>query len=73
VQAWRGLFEEVKRLDQCVSLKQLALTGADLIRVGYKPGKELGEKLEFLLQKVLEDPELNTQEKLLNILSEASS
>lgn len=51
----------------CVSLKTLAVTGSDLIATGMKPGKEIGEVLQKLLEEVLEDPSLNTKEVLLKI------
>ena len=34
-----------------------------------KPGKEIGEKLNELLNLVIEDPEMNTKEILLNYIS----
>ncbi|MBQ5951426.1 MAG: HD domain-containing protein [Lachnospiraceae bacterium] len=49
----------------CVTLKDLAVTGNDLIAAGEKPGKHLGEVLGALLEAVLEDPSLNEKEKLL--------
>ena len=62
---WEELYEQICRENQCVSLKQLAVTGKDLIEAGMKPGKELGEVLQFLLQQVLDDPSLNEREILL--------
>ena len=53
--------------DQCVTLKDLAVTGSDLIAAGMKPGKELGAVLQMLLDKVLENPELNKKEILLQM------
>jgi len=50
---------------QCLSLKELAVKGADLIALGMQPGKEIGETLQKLLEIVLEEPELNTKEKLI--------
>lgn len=61
-------FEEILVKKQCVSLKTLAVTGKDLIAVGHKPGKEIGEALNSLLEHVLEYPEDNTKEILMNIL-----
>ena len=55
---------------ECVSLKTLAVTGKDLIEKGMKPGKELGEMLNTLLEIVLECPEYNTKEKLEKIIEE---
>lgn len=73
VDRWQQLYEEMKAKRQCVSLKELAVTGADLIAAGIAPGKEIGELLQMLLERVLENPECNTREQLLNILSDARS
>ncbi len=50
---------------QCISLKQLAVSGRDLIADGMEPGKEVGRVLQQLLELVLEDPGYNTRERLL--------
>ena len=62
------IYEEIVAKRQCVSLKTLAVTGKDLIQMGMKPGKEIGDKLEEFLGLVLDDPELNTKEELLSRL-----
>lgn len=49
------------------TVSQLKITGDDLIKLGVKPGKEIGVVLKDLLEKVMEKPELNTKEKLLDI------
>jgi len=59
------LHQEVLRRGDCVSLKQLAVNGKDLIALGVKPGKEIGNVLELLLSEVLEHPEENEKENLL--------
>lgn len=59
------LYEEVLAANECLSLKDLAVTGRDLIDAGMQPGREIGEKLEALLELVLENPECNTKEYLL--------
>ena len=61
-------YEEVMAKKECVSLKTLAITGNDLLKMGYKPGPEIGKTLSFLLDKVLEDPSLNTKEKLIKLI-----
>ncbi|MBQ6541045.1 MAG: CCA tRNA nucleotidyltransferase [Lachnospiraceae bacterium] len=52
---------------ECTSLKELALTGNDLTAMGMKPGREMGALLHELLEAVIEDPKLNTKEKLKKI------
>jgi tRNA nucleotidyltransferase (CCA-adding enzyme) len=47
-------------------LSDLALDGADLLQLGYTEGPKLGRTLESLLDAVVEDPELNTREQLLD-------
>jgi len=46
-------------------LADLAATGDDLIELGFNPGPALGAALQTLLDAVLDEPELNTQETLL--------
>lgn len=62
----RELYEEVMERGDCISLKKMAVSGRDLIEAGMKPGKELGETLERLLELVLREPEKNTKEYLLS-------
>ncbi|MCL2093887.1 MAG: CCA tRNA nucleotidyltransferase [Treponema sp.] len=47
------------------TLKDLAVSGRDLIALGIAPGKHLGIILEELLEAVLDDPEQNTRAHLL--------
>lgn len=61
-------YREILVRQQCVSLKSLAVSGRDLIMAGYKPGPELGEILGQLLEHVLEKPEDNSKEKLLQLI-----
>lgn len=63
------LYHQIVEDGDCVSLKNLAVTGRDLIASGMKPGKKIGEKLEELLKLVIEDPKLNTKEELLKRLN----
>ena len=62
---WQQLFEQIQTEKQCISLKTLAVTGSDLIAVGWEPGREMGEVLQKLLELVLENPECNIKEYLL--------
>ena len=50
-----------------LSLKDLAIDGNDLIQAGFEKGKKLGLILNHLLNCVIEDPQMNTREKLLEV------
>lgn len=64
----RELWGEIRESGDCVSLKDLAVNGSDLMEAGLKPGKGIGEALRTLLELVLEDPSMNRKEILLNQL-----
>lgn len=62
--------ERIKKIENeqnALSLKDLAVNGKDLITAGIPAGKKLGVILNNLFETVLEDPALNTKEKLLEI------
>jgi tRNA nucleotidyltransferase/poly(A) polymerase len=52
---------------RALSLKDLAVSGRDLMAAGVKPGKTMGIILNELLETVVDDPAQNTREKLLEI------
>lgn len=64
----RKIYEEIIQKQECVSLKDLAVSGKDLIQAGMQPGRKIGETLDRFLDIVLEDPEKNTKEYLLSLL-----
>lgn len=64
----RSLYEEIEREGDCLTIKDLAVNGRDLIQAGITPGPQLGLALQQLLEIVLEDPEKNTREYLLSSL-----
>ncbi len=65
VHGYEKLYEEIIRRGDCLSVRDLAIDGADLSRAGIKPGPKMGEMLQKLLDRVLSDPSLNTKEQLL--------
>ena len=64
----RMFYEEILKNGECVSLKNLAVTGKDLIEMGISPGPGIGEILKRLLEIVLEDPSKNTKEELKKLV-----
>ena len=69
--SWR--LEEMKQrmidqLNQPMEVTDLAISGHDLMKeFDLKPGAWIGETLNKLLEQVLENPELNTKEKLIEL------
>ena len=64
------LFEEIEEAGDCVSLKQLAVNGGDLLAKGLEKGKQIGDGLMYLLNLVLEKPELNKKDILLEKINQ---
>lgn len=62
---FKEVYQKVLEKKPCVSLKDLAVSGRDLMDIGIPSGKHLGEILNELLEMVLDDPECNTKEKLI--------
>lgn len=50
-----------------LSLKDLAVNGNDLASIGFPKTPQMGRMLKILLEAVLDDPQMNTKEKLLNL------
>lgn len=51
-----------------LTIKDLAISGSTLIKeLNLKPGKILGDLLNYLLEQVLDDKYLNTKDKLINL------
>lgn len=63
---YRTILEE----DQCLAVKDLNLNGKDLQELGVKPGPDMGKILSGLLDFVLDNPELNTKEQLMQLVQE---
>lgn len=59
------LLDEVIAEGNCLSLKTLAVHGDDLLALGMKPGREIGDMLNRLLGKVLDGELPNEREALL--------
>ncbi len=58
-------YKSIMEDGDCVSLKQLAVGGNDIIKAGLAKGQGIGELLEYLLDIVLDDPAENERENLL--------
>lgn len=65
IQKIENIYLQIMELQECVSLKDLAVKGGDLLAVGVERGPQIGETLNKLLELVLEEPEKNQKELLL--------
>lgn len=70
LEALKKEYERIIENDECVSLKDLKVTGADVIEAGVPMGREVGVMLSYLLDLVLEDPSKNNKETLLLLIKE---
>lgn len=70
VLAVKKVYQEVLETEAPLSLKELAVTGRDLMELGMEPGPQIGEILKMLLEEVLEEPERNIRETLLELAKE---
>lgn len=68
VDEYEEIYRGIIARQDCLTLKDLKVNGRDLIAEGMQPGKEIGEALQYLLEQVLEKPELNDRDTLLSFL-----
>ncbi len=61
----QATYERIIQRGDCLSLKQLAVTGGDLIADGVPAGRGMGDLLAQLLDEVLTDPQRNDRDWLL--------
>ena len=60
--------KEIEENNECVTINQLKINGNDLIKLGFK-NEEIGQKLDFVLDCVIEEKVPNTKQALLSFLS----
>ncbi|MFC1573001.1 CCA tRNA nucleotidyltransferase [Candidatus Eisenbacteria bacterium] len=66
LQALLSRVDEVIAKDTALSVKDLAIGGRELMELGLAEGPGIGRILRALLEKVLDDPDVNTPEALLD-------
>jgi tRNA nucleotidyltransferase (CCA-adding enzyme) len=63
------VIHDIEHGTAAVKTNQLAISGHDVMKeLGIKPGKQVGDVLRMLLERVIENPELNEREALLLLL-----
>ena len=71
--ARRKFYQEAIIKDECVTLRQLAVSGRDLMNLGMRPGVEIGRMLSELLEYVIDNPEKNDKKILCNYVKKKIS
>jgi len=59
------LIRQIRQEDACLTLKDLAVNGGDLIALGYTPGPKIRHCLQSLLERVQDETLDNSKEALL--------
>ena len=62
------LTKKIIKEKQPYSIKDLDISGKDLMELGYE-GKEIGEILNFMLDKVIENESLNNKNTLIKLIN----
>ncbi|WP_300281893.1 CCA tRNA nucleotidyltransferase [Peptacetobacter sp.] len=62
------ILKEVVDKKECFSLKELEISGKDLIKMGIKPGKDIGKILDKILMEVIKNPDINKKEILIEMV-----
>ena len=57
---------KVKEAGDCINIKDLVITGSDVIKAGVPAGPGVGAVLKALLEEVLDDPAKNNKDYLLS-------
>jgi tRNA nucleotidyltransferase (CCA-adding enzyme) len=73
VDSMRRLVDQARQAPAPTALSGLAINGKDVLATGIKPGPQVGQILEGLMQAVIENPELNTRESLLALVQESQN
>lgn len=61
----KRMFEDIRKKKQPVCIKELAVTGRDILDLGIPPGPQVGIVLNRLLEIVIEEPGKNDRKLLL--------
>ena len=62
-----GTIDEVIEQRQCFSLKDLAVTGREMMEIGIPPGPQIGKMLKLLVDMVIDEQVDNSKEELMRV------
>lgn len=67
IKKWKFYSREEMKRNIPVSREDLAINGNDAMRLGLEKGPEIGQLLDYLLVKTIEDPDRNNRKKLCDL------
>ena len=65
-----ALYQQIMEAQDCIRIKDLKINGNDLIKLGVPQGKKIGMILSEIFEMVLEEPEKNLKEFLIEYVKE---
>ena len=60
------MYRQILEQEDCLAIKDLKINGKDLIEMGVPQGQKIGQILKTVFDEVVDQPELNDREYLLN-------
>jgi len=63
----KKIYNDIINSNQCLNIRDMAINGNDLILIGMQPGIDLKNMLNYLFECILENPELNDKQKLIDL------
>lgn len=64
------IYKEILAEGQPYLISDLVVNGRDLIKIGYRPGRAIGDVLKLMIEEVIINPDLNNREYLLKKAAE---
>lgn len=61
----KKIYNEIIADNDCISTKDMAVGGSVLLKEGFESGKKMGEVINYLFERVLDEPHLNNFDTLL--------
>ncbi|WP_408633909.1 CCA tRNA nucleotidyltransferase [Pseudobutyrivibrio ruminis] len=61
-----AMYRQILEQEDCLSIKDLKINGKDLIGMGVPQGQKIGQILKTVFDEVVDQPDLNDREYLLN-------
>lgn len=73
LQTVREIYQKIIDENQPYNVSDLVITSRDLIKLGFRAGREIGDTLKILLDEVIADPTLNNYSYLISRVKQIKS